>query len=193
MNVDLPGFADPVAGAQGCFRAVLAAMATPGSVHRAGEGLSPPAPLGRAMAGVLLSLVDGDTTLALEGDCAMARDWLVFHSGAPVVDASADAAFVAAYTLPDLAALRTGSDEAPEDAATLLLEVAGFGEGQKLLLSGPGLKAPAEFQVAGLPADFVAAWARNHALFPRGVDIILCAGAQLAALPRSLRITEGAV
>jgi alpha-D-ribose 1-methylphosphonate 5-triphosphate synthase subunit PhnH len=193
MSVELPGFADPVAGAQGCFRAVLAAMASPGSMHAAGEGLSPPAPLGRAMAAVLLSLVDGDTTLALDGDCAAARDWLVFHCGASVVDSSADAAFVAAHKLPDLARLRTGSDEAPEDAATLLLEVAAFGEGQKLLLSGPGLKAPAEFRVAGLPDDFTAAWARNHALFPRGVDIILCAGARIAALPRSLRITEGAV
>ena len=64
MSIDLPGFADPVAGAQSCFRAVLAAMATPGSVHPAGEGLVPPAPLGAAMAAVLLSLVDGDTTLA---------------------------------------------------------------------------------------------------------------------------------
>jgi alpha-D-ribose 1-methylphosphonate 5-triphosphate synthase subunit PhnH len=192
MSVDLPGFADPVTGAQTCFRAVLSALSTPGSVHHAGEGLSPPAPLGRAMAAVLLSLIDGDTSLALDGACAGARDWLVFHCGVPIAE-PADAAFVAARSLPDLAALRTGSDEAPEEAATVLLEVAAFGEGQTLILAGPGLAAPAEFRVAGLPADFPAIWARNHALFPRGVDLILCAGDRLAAFPRSLRIGEGAV
>ena len=42
----------------------------------------------------------------------------------------------------------------------------------------------------GLPADFVAVWQRNHALFPRGVDLILCAGTPLAALPRSVSIEE---
>lgn len=192
MSIDLPAFADPVVGAQSCFRAVLEAMSRPGSVQRAGQGLTPPAPLGPAMAAVLLALVDGETRLAIPG-CGAARDWLVFHTGAPVVDDPAEAAFVAAIALPDFARLATGSDEGPEDSATLVLQVAGFGQGRRLVLTGPGLKAPAELAVDGLPGDFVAAWARNHALFPRGVDIILCAGEQLAALPRSLRISEGAV
>jgi len=42
----------------------------------------------------------------------------------------------------------------------------------------------------GLPADFAAVWQRNHALYPRGVDIILCAGTTLTALPRSVSIEE---
>jgi alpha-D-ribose 1-methylphosphonate 5-triphosphate synthase subunit PhnH len=45
--------------------------------------------------------------------------------------------------------------------------------------------------VDGLPADFVAVWQRNHALFPRGVDLILCAGRSVAALPRSVSVSEG--
>jgi alpha-D-ribose 1-methylphosphonate 5-triphosphate synthase subunit PhnH len=45
--------------------------------------------------------------------------------------------------------------------------------------------------VYGLPRDFAAIWQRNHALFPRGIDLILCAGNQLAALPRSVSIREG--
>jgi alpha-D-ribose 1-methylphosphonate 5-triphosphate synthase subunit PhnH len=192
MSIDLPGFADPVSGAQGCFRAVLEAMSRPGSVHVVGEGLTPPAPLGQAMGAVLLALVDGETPLALDG-CAAARDWLVFHTGAPVVDALGDAAFVAATAMPDLGALGSGSDEGPEESATLVVQVAGFGRGRKLVLAGPGLKAPGVLEVDGLPEGFVAAWARNHALFPRGVDIILCAGNQVAALPRSVRISEGAV
>ena len=41
-----------------------------------------------------------------------------------------------------------------------------------------------------LPAGFAAAWAANHAKFPRGIDLILCAGTEIAALPRSVRITS---
>ena len=44
---------------------------------------------------------------------------------------------------------------------------------------------------AGLPANFAAMWQSNHALFPRGVDLVLCAGATVTALPRSVSI-EGA-
>jgi alpha-D-ribose 1-methylphosphonate 5-triphosphate synthase subunit PhnH len=192
MSIDLPGFADPVAGAQGCFRAVLDAMARPGSVHAVGAGLVPPAPLGQAMAAVLLSLVDGETKLALDGPCAAARDWLVFHCGAPIVDDPGAAAFVAATAMPDLAKLGQGSDEGPEESATLVLQVAALGRGAALRLTGPGLRTPAELRVQGLPEGFAAAWRRNHLLFPRGVDIILCAGDRLAALPRSVAITEGA-
>jgi len=45
--------------------------------------------------------------------------------------------------------------------------------------------------VAGLPPGFLAEWEANRALFPRGVDVILCAGDHLAALPRTVRIEEG--
>jgi alpha-D-ribose 1-methylphosphonate 5-triphosphate synthase subunit PhnH len=57
-------------------------------------------------------------------------------------------------------------------------------------LSGPGLREPAMLKAVGLPAGFVADWQRNHALYPRGVDIILCAGTVLTALPRSVSIEE---
>ena len=192
MSIDLPGFADPVSGAQTCFRAVLDAMARPGSLHAAGQGLTPPAPLDPATAAVLLTLVDADTTLATDAACAPARDWLVFHCGAPLAAAAAAAAFVLATALPDLATLRAGTDEGPEEAATLVLQVAALGRGAALRLAGPGLRTPATLRVEGLPEGFASAWARNHALFPRGVDIILCAGDQLAALPRSVAITEEA-
>jgi alpha-D-ribose 1-methylphosphonate 5-triphosphate synthase subunit PhnH len=45
--------------------------------------------------------------------------------------------------------------------------------------------------VAGAPQGFMAEWAANAVRFPRGVDVILCAGDTIAALPRSVSIREG--
>jgi len=108
--------------------------------------------------------------------------------GAPFVDAIGAAEFALALAMPDLGTLADGSDDAPQDSATLILQVEGFGRGQSLHLAGPGLRVPGLLKVAGLPADFAAAWAANHAKFPRGVDLILCAGTEIAALPRTVRI-----
>ena len=188
MNIDLPGFADPVLESQACFRAVLDALARPGTLRQAGMGLTPPAPLAPAAAAVLLTLVDGETTLFLPLGWAMARDWVGFHCGTVPVAAAQGAGFVLADALPDLAALDAGSDEAPDASATVILQVASFGTGRRLRLSGPGLRVAVRLDVAGLPDDFPVAWAANHALFPRGVDLLLCCGTTLAALPRSVRV-----
>lgn len=185
-----PGFADPVADAQTTFRAVLDAMARPGRVHRVGEELQPPAPLDRSTAAVLLTLADNDTPLWLDPACAAASDWLAFHCGAPIVVDPARASFAVASTLPDLATLSAGSHEVPEQSATLLLQVRAVGSGHAWRLSGPGLRAPALLAIDGLPRDFTRIWRDNHALFPRGIDLVLCAGEQLAALPRSVTVEE---
>jgi len=190
MSLDLPGFADPVAQAQSTFRAVLDAMARPGTIHAAGIGMAPPAPLDPATAAVLLTLVDGDAQLHIAAECAAAHDWVVFHCGTTPCDTSATAGFVVTTRFPDLAALSAGSDEAPEESATLVLQVAALGTGRAWRLAGPGLKVPRVLH-CDLPADFAARWAANHALFPRGVDLVLCAGTSLAAIPRSISVTEG--
>lgn len=187
MTPDLPGFADPVADAQTCFRAVLDAMSCPGRVLRAGAGLGAPAPLDRSTGAVLLTLCDAETPLWLDADAGRARDWVAFHCGSPAARRKA-ASIAVGLAWPGLDGLGTGTDEAPEAGATLILQVSGFGRGTGFWLSGPGLLAPALLQVDGLPAGFSAAWAANHGLFPRGVDLILCAGDSLAALPRTTRV-----
>jgi alpha-D-ribose 1-methylphosphonate 5-triphosphate synthase subunit PhnH len=189
-GIALPGFTEPVAGAQACFRAVLDAMARPGQVREAGVGLTPPVPLVHASAAVLLTLVDHETPLWLDPDADAAREWIAFHCGAPIVADASACGFALALSLPDLAALPAGSHEAPETSATLVLQVQSLGSGQRLCLEGPGLHEPAALAVAGLPSGFAAIWQRNHALFPRGIDVVLCAGTLLAALPRSVTVRE---
>jgi len=185
-----PGFADPVGGAQSCFRAVLDAMARPGTIREAGFGLAPPAPLAPATAAVLLTLLDYDTPVWLDPAVREARDWIAFHCGAPVVPDIASCGFAVALSLPALGSLPAGSHEAPESAATLIMQVDALDRGQAFRLMGPGLRAPATLAVAGLPGGFAAAWQENHALFPRGIDIVLCAGTSIAALPRSVAVQE---
>lgn len=188
VNVALPGFAEPVEQAQACFRAVLEAMSRPGKLTTAGEGLTVPAPLAPATAAVLLTLVDHDTPLWLDAACAPARDWIAFHCGVGFTDRPANAAFALALGLPDLATLSPGTHEQPETSATVILQAASLCEGARYRLRGPGLRTAALLAVSGLPDDFVSIWQRNRGSFPLGVDLVLCAGTTLAALPRSVTV-----
>ncbi len=188
MSLDLPGFPGPVADAQAVFRAVLDALAHPGSIHAAGTTLRPPPCLAPSTAAVLLTLADAGTPLWLAPDFADARDWLAFHCGAPFTDDPGEALFAALPSLPALDGFAQGTDIAPQDSATLIVQVAALGSGAQFTLSGPGLRQPETFAVTGLPGDFALRWAANHALYPRGIDLLLCCGGQLAALPRGVAV-----
>jgi alpha-D-ribose 1-methylphosphonate 5-triphosphate synthase subunit PhnH len=191
IDVTLPGFADPVGQAQACFRAVLDAMARPGTLLPAGEGLTPPTPLDPATAAVLLTLVDHDTPLWLDPDLFAARDWIAFHCGAGFAAAPSLATFAVALALPDLANLSLGTHEQPETGATLILQVPSLTAGTRYRLRGPGLRTSSILSVSGLADDFVSVWHHNRTGFPLGVDIVLCAGTTLAALPRSVTVEAG--
>ncbi len=189
-GLDRPGFADPVGGAQACFRAVLGAMSDPGRLQACDGGLRPPPPLGVAAASVILTLVDADARLWLDPAARAAADWIVFHCGARLVGTPRDAAFAFACSTPGLERFSPGTHEAPETAATVIVQVRALGAGRGYRLSGPGLGAPSLLEVEGLPPGFARQWGKNHARFPRGVDLLLCAGSTLCALPRSVAVEE---
>src|SRR6056297_3703063 len=88
------GFGDAAVDAARGFRAVMRAMARPGTVEVV-TGAVPPAPLSVAAGVAVLVLCDPGTPVYLAGghDCAAVRDWIGFHTGAPVVMARADAMF----------------------------------------------------------------------------------------------------
>lgn len=186
-----PGFADPVLDAQASFRAILEAMSRPGRIQRMDARITPPTPLCSAAGAALLSLADADTPLWLDaGDTV--GEWLRFHCGAPITPDIGAARFVVACgAAPSLDSLDIGTDEDPQLGATLILQVAGLVAGDGWRLTGPGIQYEHRLRVLGAPADFVAAWARNQALFPRGIDVLLCVGDRIAALPRSVMIAEG--
>lgn len=188
MNDLSPGFTSAL-DAQACFRALLSAFSTPGRVVTLPVPLTPPPGLSPACAALLLTLTDAQTKVALP-EASPARDWLIFHTGALLVEAG-QAEFCVAQARPPLAALRQGCDEAPEDGATLILDLPDFeNSARRLRLSGPGLKEPVTMALP-LDAAFLAEWRAQTRTAPRGVDILLCAGAKILALPRSLQIEEG--
>lgn len=189
MRIDCPSFADPVADAQAVFRALLDATAHPGRMITLAGRLDPPSPLCRATAALLLTLADADTTLALPADADPARDFLAFHTGAgfgPMPQAD----FVVAQTLPVLGDLHDGTDEEPESGATLIVDLPSLAGGTALRLRGPGIAETTTIDPP-LADGFPRWWHENHRRFPRGVDLVLCAGDSLIALPRSVTVEAG--
>lgn len=184
------GFADPVHEAQTAFRAVLEALSRPGqpvAIGRPVKGLA----LGPAMAHLLLALTDDDTPVWWQQPGSEAADWLRFHTGAPVAETPADAAFAVigdVGAMPALDRFAAGSVESPEHAATLLIEVPSLSAGPAVEWHGPGIREMQTVRLAGLPANFWTQWQANHAAFPQGVDIVfICADAVLG-LPRTTRV-----
>ncbi|MBL9045791.1 MAG: phosphonate C-P lyase system protein PhnH [Tabrizicola sp.] len=178
------GFTEAPLQSARAFRAVLEAMACPGTIHRV-EGALPPAPLSVAAGVVLLTLCDGTTPLYLAGsaDCRPVRDWVAFHIGAPLAGA-AEAAFALGRwdDLQPVTRFRIGQPDYPDRSATLIVEM------DKLTNHGPALTGPGIETATWLNLPETAAFRANRALFPLGFDAIFTAGDRLAALPRSTRV-----
>ncbi len=199
MTALSPGFGDAVRESQACFRAVLDAMAGPGGLHTvSGPGvpaLDPvtidPVTIDPVTAAVVLTLVDQDAPLFLHPAYAAAAPWIRFHCGAPLVEPGRAAFALMPGAVLDMAAVAAGTDEAPEDGATIIVQVTALGAGPSFRLHGPGLQHGRTLQVTGLPGGFIPEWAANAARFPRGIDLILCAGHQLTAFPRTIVIEAG--
>jgi len=188
-------FTDPALGAQAAFRALLEALARPGTPRAMGPDLpTPPAGMGPGLYAAVLALADFETTLWLAPELAEAAPDLRFHLGARLVDAPAEAGFALAgdgAALPPLAHFAQGDDAYPDRSTTLLVEVRALRADGPWRLTGPGIESAARLGARGLPADFPAQWAENHARFPRGVDLFLFEGATVVGLPRTTRIREG--
>jgi len=190
-------FSDPVLDAQAAFRALMDAMAEPGTIRRVQAQAVPPAPLSSVAGAVALTLCDHDTPVWLDGRLSAAPDvaaWFGFNTGAPVVNdpAGAQFAFVAAPSgLASLHGFAQGTQEFPDRSVTVVLQVDTLEGGAPLVLSGPGIRERARFAPDPMPAGFVELWNANRALFPRGVDLILAAPGALACLPRTTRISIG--
>jgi alpha-D-ribose 1-methylphosphonate 5-triphosphate synthase subunit PhnH len=187
-------FEDSALGAQSAFRALLEALARPGTPQAMGPDLpTPPAGMGRGLYTAILALADFETTVWLAPELGDTAAGLRFQLGAKLVEEPGDAAFALAAdgtALPPLAAFAQGDDAYPDRSTTLLVEVSPLRTDGGWRLTGPGIAAEARLDARGLPADFVAQWGENHARFPRGVDLLLFDGTAVVGLPRTTLIRE---
>ncbi len=147
------------------------------------------------------------------------HDWARFHAGVRWVDQVEDADIVGvrapALTPALWSRLRSGSDVAPHTSATLIVEVdaldalpAGPAPGTAdrahaadavpvadadadllLQLEGPGIETVHRLRVAGIAREVWRSRIAQTAIYPCGVDLLLCCGHRLAALPRSTHLT----
>jgi alpha-D-ribose 1-methylphosphonate 5-triphosphate synthase subunit PhnH len=134
-------------------------------------------------AGVLvLTLCDGATPVHLAGahDCPSLRDWITFHTGAPLVGAEQAAFAVGTWgALQPVSRFAIGQPDYPDRSATLIVEM------PALSATGPRLTGPGIKDSAHLSLPETAAFIANRALFPLGFDCFFTVGAQVAGLPRS--------
>src|SRR5262249_47744169 len=94
-----------------------------------------------------------------------------------------------ATRMPPLADFAQGTAAYPDRSTTVIVSVRTLGaEGWKL--EGPGINGCVHFSAAPLPEDFAAQVRANRAAFPKGVDVYLVTETAMAALPRSVVLTE---
>lgn len=179
------GFADPATASAHAFRAVMEAMARPGTIHDL-TGATPPAPLSPAAGAAILTLCDTDTPLHLAGaaDCEALRTWVAFHTGAPLAGPAECHFAVGTWAdLGPLAAYRIGTPLYPDRSATLIVECTDL-RTEGATLTGPGIR-----RSTALSLPETAAFRANAALFPLGLDFLFTAGSRIAALPRTTKVS----
>ena len=188
------GFAEPVFGAQSVFRALMDGMARPGEIQAITTEAEAPAGLPPAMAALALTLFDHDTSILLTPHLASGplAAWLAFHTGAPLATTRLDADFALFERdagFPAFEGFAIGSDIYPDRSTTIIVEIPALEGGLDLDARGPGIKGSRRIAPQGLPADFLPAWADNHSLFPRGIDLVLVSGQAFLCLPRTTRLS----
>jgi alpha-D-ribose 1-methylphosphonate 5-triphosphate synthase subunit PhnH len=195
MISELPaGLYDKVLSAQSTFRSVMNAMANPGSVQQVTVAVSAPPPLMCGSAAVALTLFDHDTPIWLDGKMSEhpeVSNWLKFHSGAPVVTTPSFSSFALisdGCALPDLDSFSFGTIEYPDRSTTIILQVESLTQGCPYELRGPGINGASVLRATIEPKDLFDRLAVNAGLFPRGLDVVLVAGKEIVAIPRTTRL-----
>jgi alpha-D-ribose 1-methylphosphonate 5-triphosphate synthase subunit PhnH len=187
------GFSDKVPSAQSTFRAVMEAMARPGSVHHVAPDVGAVPGLMRGAAAIALTLFDHDTPIWLDPQLAGTgvAAWLKFHTGAPVTAEASEASFALvtdAASLPAIESFALGSNEYPDRSTTVILQVKSLIGGRAYELRGPGIDGAATLKATIAPDDLFGRLAVNAKLFPRGIDVVLVHDDAIVAIPRTTRL-----
>lgn len=174
---------------QQVFRELLDGFSYPGSIKVCSDIDT------TACLAILISLVDGETTLADPHQLLNTRLW-------PKLETRACVAEKAAFILVDGAQSPDfqpciGMLESPESGATLLLRVASLLPeprcGLSLMLSGPGIETSTAVHIEGLNPGWISARKEWVSDFPLGVELVICDEHRFIAIPRTTHVALGGV
>jgi alpha-D-ribose 1-methylphosphonate 5-triphosphate synthase subunit PhnH len=200
---------DAVHQTQRLYRKLLDAMARPGTVRSVADeyrGLPFESGGETVAAAIALTLIDGEVAFSFDlggSSPETLAEWIRKRTFGRIT-APDKADYVFAPGMPEeteimqrYGRIRTGSLMSPEDGATVLLLVSGFGRsgesGHGWTLTGPGIADETELSVTGLSPVWMELRGRWNELYPMGVDMILFSpDGELAALPRTTRCTRSA-
>jgi len=161
------------------FEEMMWALSRPGIVRTLPKG---------GMAVMAESLVDRECSFHVSDDPDLHQ--ALTRSGARAVSVGeADYVFTTVDTgdkVATLSSLSSGTLAYPDEAATLIA-AARFGLGQRLRLTGPGIKGDQTIAIDGIHPSF---WQlRAKAIrYPLGWDLYLVDGDEIVGLPRSTKI-----
>ena len=189
-----PGFANATFDAQVTFRAVMTAMAEPGTIQPAKTSVGQCPGFSPAMSALALTLVDFETRVWLDsGVKSETAAYVRFQTGAPIVSAPVEATFAFITRPREMARFSSfaqGTLDYPDTSTTVIIEVTNLDANSGFRLRGPGIPGERRLLADPLPETFVADFAANRAAFPCGIDIVLCCGTRIAALPRSTHLAR---
>ncbi|MEA3468727.1 MAG: phosphonate C-P lyase system protein PhnH [Thermodesulfobacteriota bacterium] len=167
---------------QRIFRALMEAMARPGSLHSLDAWLDG----ARSYRGVLASLLDAGTTLSDCHDLLEPNDWPLLQARQEITE-KADYLLCQGSAHPN-GSPKVGSLSCPDQSATLLIQVENLGNGgSSLMLQGPGIQSTCSLEVSGLEP----AWLElreEYISFPLGIDCILLDQKNITAIPRTTKV-----
>jgi len=193
LGLLVPGFDEAVRDAQATFRVMLDALARPGTVGTVDVALDDEA-LARWPASAfaaLLALADFSTPVWLQQRDDALAEAIRFHTGAPLTDAPATAAFAYvadAGSLPAPDAFALGTPEEPQGSATLIIRVESFAGGRPLTLTGPGIQSSHTVAPVGIADSFWQARAALAPIAPCGIDCYLVCGRSIMGIARTTRV-----
>lgn len=196
---------DSVHDTQRIYRALLNAVARPGTIQDIGAAIGKldlSLEFNRTAAAISLTLLDGEVGHAVRMSASQPlSDYIrrmTFSPAMPLnradyvfADGDSDAAAIAGLIEP----LRRGTHEAPDLGATLFLNVKELGSRaaceRRWTLSGPGIAAETDCCITGLADGWLAEREKANAEYPLGIDLFLYTEqGLLVALPRTTNIRE---
>lgn len=186
---------DPVFDCQKAFRALLDAMARPGSIQSMRE---PARKLHHPHAALMvagMTLLDNRCGFSAQNAPALAEDLQQLTFARPVPAAEADYLFAGRTTGAEdgtellLQSAKAGTLPEPHRSATLFIELGSLEEGEPLTLAGPGIDGQRDIRLSAEAVRWLRARQQAAWEYPCGAEIyFVTTQGDVLCIPRTTRV-----